>query len=788
MLRFAPGIVRLSTGKTTATTRAFCVLVTLVAVALLPSQLTGQDKPAQSGGPRLQIAQVRIPKIERAPKLEDFLDMQPSAQWHSKLARVEGFIQRAPDDGKAATQQTEVYLGYDERALYVIFVAHDSEPQKIRARLDKREGITLDEDQVGIYIDTFHDLRRAYQFECNALGVQDDSTYSEDSGNVDESFDTVWSSRGQMTARGFVVWMSIPFKSLRFRHSSEQTWAVAIWRWVGRRSEGSWWPQVSFKTRGILSQAATANGLESVSPGRNLQFIPYLSGRAFHGVDARDPSHVVYDGRKADINAGLDTKIILKDSLVLDLTAKPDFSQVESDDPQTTINQRFEVFFPEKRPFFTENTSYFDVPMSDGGSNNRLLFTRRIADPDFGARLTGRIGKYSIGSLFADDKSAGEIVPVDDPLAGKRAYFDVFRVTRDLPRQSNVGAMFTERRFQGTHNRVLDFDGAVRLDKNWTATLLGANSWTRALDGTSTGGRDVEAHVSRQGRGFNYDLKYVERAPEFLAEAGYIFRNDVRYVTQDVYYQFWPQRSWLTKIKPELDLEKGSFFHGGNAFFTFNPSLLVEIKHQTTLSGYMYAWNDGLRPQDYPALTQEQTFYGERAYGFTVTSSRLRLLTLNANYEWGPRLNYVPPTGQPPGLTNYSHARADLSVLTSRGLTIDNTYIFDRSLSRTDGKALYNSHILRSKWNWQLNRELSLRFIAQYNAMLANSLLTSTPTRRNFNADFLFTYLVHPGTAIYLGYNSNVSRPGPPVGGPAQDRFVNDGRQFFVKVSYLFRF
>jgi hypothetical protein len=528
--------------------------------------------------------------------------------------------------------------------------------------------------------------------------------------------------------------------------------------------------------------------MENVSPGRNLQFIPYFSGRAFRGLDARDRAQPSYESRRAEIKAGLDTKIILKDSLVLDLTAKPDFSQDESDDPQTTVNQRFEVFFPEKRPFFTENTSYFDVPMNGSNGNNRLLFTRRIADPDFGARLTGRVGKYSVGSLFADDKSPGEIVPADDPLAGKRAYFEIFRLTRDLPRQSNLGAMFTERRFQESYSRVLDFDGTFRLDKNWTVALLGAGSWTRALDGRSSTGRDLEARVNRQARGFNYDLTYVERAPEFHAEAGFIQRNDLRYVTQDFSYQFWPQHSWLTKLKPELDLEKGSFFRGGNAFVTVNPSLLLEVKHQTTVTAYMYGWNDGLRPQDYPALLDEKTFHGQRAYGFTLTSSHLRMLTLNANFEWGPRLNYVPLSGQAPGLSNYTHARVVLSVLTSRGLTVNNTYILDRSVSLTTSSALYNSRILQSKWNWQLNRELSLRFIVQYNSMLTNPLLTSLPTARRFNADFLFTYLVKPGTAIYVGYNSNLSRPGPPVGGSAPDRFVNDGRQVFVKFSYLFRF
>jgi hypothetical protein len=238
MWRFSPDNVSPSTRKDAATRWPVWPIVMVVAAVLLPIQLVGQDKAIANRGLRPETAHVRIPKIERAPKLEDFLDMRPPAEWEGRLARVEGFIQRAPDDGNAATRQTEVYLGYDERSLYVIFVAHDSQPRKIRARLDKREAITLDEDQVGIYIDTFHDLRRAYQFECNALGVQDDSTYSKDNDSTDESFDTVWSSSGQRTAQGFVVWMNIPFKSLRFQHSSEQTWGVAIWRWIGRRSEG----------------------------------------------------------------------------------------------------------------------------------------------------------------------------------------------------------------------------------------------------------------------------------------------------------------------------------------------------------------------------------------------------------------------------------------------------------------------------------------------------------------------------------------------------------------------
>src|SRR5262249_41471684 len=215
-----------------------------------------------------------------------------------------------------------------------------------------------------------------------------------------------------------------------FPHSSSQRWGILLWRFIGRRSEGSWWPRTSSRIRGFLTQEATAEGIENISPGRNLQLVPYTSWRAFHSVDNRDPSQPKYVGQRADVTGGADAKIILKDSLVLDLTAKPDFSQVESDDPQITTNQRYELFFPEKRPFFTENAGYFEVPMVV--PSQHLLFTRRIANPDFGARLTGKLGHYSVGALFADDRSPGESVPLSDPLAGKRAYFDVFRVTRDL--------------------------------------------------------------------------------------------------------------------------------------------------------------------------------------------------------------------------------------------------------------------------------------------------------------------------------------------------------------------
>ena len=757
-------------------------LTLILLILLMAHQLLGDVRPASTGRP--PVAHVTIPRIERAPQLEEFLQMAPSSYWEGKLAKVEGFIQRAPNDGQPATQHTEAYLGYDDRALYVIYIAHDREPEKIRARMVRRENIATDDDQVGIYLDTFHDRRRAYQFECNPVGIQDDSTYSDDSLDWDESFDTVWDSRGKITSAGYVVIMRIPFKSLRFQPSTSQEWGIALWRYIGRRAEGDWWPYITLQKRGILSQAATADGLANISPGRNLQFIPYFSWRSWHAVDKRDPSQLRYRNDSADTAAGLDAKIVLKDSLVLDLTAKPDFSQVESDDPQSTINQRFETFFPEKRPFFTENASFFEVPDQ---VDHRLLFTRRIADPDFGARLTGRLGKYSLGVLATDDRSPGESVPVDDPSAGKRAYFDVLRLSRDLPKQSNVGAMFLERRYLNSYNRVFELDGTWKLNKNWTTSSSGSQSWTKAPDGTISTGHDVGISVYRSGRAFNSFLLYLDRSPQFDSQAGFIPRTDIRWINPNASYTFWLKNDWVTKFTPELYLDAAWDFKGTNVFWTFNPTLALELRHQTTIKVWTYQWTDTLRPKDYPTLLQNRTFQ-EEAYGASLSSKQMRHFAFETYYEWGSWINYFPSHGAAPSPSRYGKGKLEFSILTSRGITLENTYLFDHNRERIQGQAIYNSHILRSKLNWQWNRQLSLRLIAQYNALLANALLTSNPTARGFNTDFLITYLVHPGTAVYVGYNSNLSRPGPPIGGPAPDRFTNDGRQFFVKLSYLFRF
>src|SRR5262249_47902320 len=246
--------------------------------------------------------------------------------------------------------------------------------------------------------------------------------------------------------------------------------------------------------------------------------------RSFKELNLSDPNVPAYTQRSAFGQVGLDAKAVLKDKFVLDATANPDFSQVESDDPQVTVNQRFEVQFPEKRPFFLENSNYFQTPI-------QLLFTRRIADPKWGVRLTGKDGPWAVGALVAETDSPGEPVSSDNPLFGKHALFAVGRVSHDIGTQSSIGLLYADREAGGFFNRVGSVDGRFKLGQNWAASVQGVFSATINPDddnfdlfnthGAYQAGSAAEVILQRDGRKLNYFLDYSDRSPNFRTLTGF---------------------------------------------------------------------------------------------------------------------------------------------------------------------------------------------------------------------------------------------------------------------------
>ena len=782
-------------------TRPCRLLLVLGLCALLPLWSTAEAEEAPLTAPPLSL---RIPRLETAPTLEDFTSMQPSSDVARSMARVDRFRQNTPRDGDPISQRTEAYLGYDDTNVYVVFVCFDSEPGKIRATLSRRED-ALGDDKVEIFLDTFNDQRRSYVFTVNPLGVQTDGTWVEQEGSqYDRSFDTVWNSRGALTEEGFVVWIAVPFKSLRFSPEKSQEWGLILARWIRRNNEGSFWPYVTSRIEGRLNQGGSLLGISEVSPGRNRQLIPYGFYRSFRALDDRDESNPQYVSDSADLDAGVDFKTVFRDSLVLDATANPDFNQVESDQPQVTVNQRFEVFFPERRPFFLENASYFETPID-------LFFSRRIVDPQVGVRLTGKAGPYAIGALYANDRAPGQRVPEDDPLFGEKSRNAVFRLNRDVGNLSSVGMIYTDTQFQESFNRVGGFDGRLRINANWVGTVQGVASSTRTADGEELSGPAWDAVLARSGRKLAYTAAYNDRSPGFRTALGFLpgsrgrsrpgrarivalpLRPDFRGLRQTLSYRFRPEGDTLIAWGPDVTVHP-SWRHDGSALDTlYNVNMSAELIGQTSIGAFYTGLVERLRPEDFPTLTEETRYSGGRAGIYLRSRSLFRTLSLSGEYARGTVINLVTPEGVEPELADSTQGSLAFTWFATRSIRFEGRYLLSRLSDQSTSERAFDNHILRGKLSWQPTLRISLRTIVQYDSLVTDPLLTSLETSKNLNVDILATYLVNPWTALYVGYNNNQNnlRLMPTDDGSElvrTDRVGPDSWQCFIKASYLVRF
>jgi Domain of unknown function (DUF5916) len=714
----------------------------------------------------VQVKDIQIPKLASRPQLEEFL----SGQSRSDMKRIDDFRQRQPADGVPVSRKTTAWIGYDDTNIYAVFVC-ESPPGQTRARISKREDIFSD-DVVGVILDTYHDHQRGYEFFVNPYGVQADATESE-SANDDFSFDTLWYSEGRLTPEGFAAMLTIPFKSLRFARTPVQTWGIALFRSIPTNNESSFWPYITQKVSGFNQQLGNMSGLEGISPGRNLQFIPYAAFAGSHFLD--NPASGVPSFRsKNDFRAGLDAKAVLHDSLTLDVALNPDFSQVESDDPQVTVNQRFEVQFPEKRPFFLENSGYFTT-------QENLFFSRRIVDPEIGARLTGKLGRWSLGLLGIDDRAAGKVLATDDPHYGERAAIGVVRVQREFAKQSNVGVMFTDREFAGGYNRVQAVDTRLKLDDHWTVMGQAMASQTTLEDGTHSGGDAFNLELNRGSRTWGYDLTYIDRGEGFHTDLGFVNRVNMRQLQQFVRRQYHPKSKKLLSFGPQLYSMLLFDHRGVQQEWRVTPGFQVEMARNTYFFG-----NHGEVFERFQNIN-----FRHAGTGFGFHSEFFKRATIDFSHNASRSINYNPANALLPFLADERDWQANLTFRPTSRLKLDEIYFYTGL--RVPGATVFVNHLARSRLNYQFNRALSLRMIVDYNGVLQNPALVNQPRQKRLTGDVLLTYLIHPGTAVYVGYTDRLENlrlyPGmPPTVAPIGFPSTTTARQFFAKASYLFRF
>ena len=716
---------------------------------------------------------LRVPRIVSRPHLQDIIPAGAVG-----MVRVSDLVQNAPKDGEPVSLPTSVYLGHDDTNLYVGFVCKD-DPAKLRARVTRRDEIFGDEG-VQVFLDTFHDRQRAYVFAANPFGVQLDGITTEGQG-FDFNFDTLWYTEGRLTEDGYAVLMTIPFKSLRFATGPSQVWGISVSRIIPRLNEFTYGPHVTDRREGFVPQFGTMEISEEIAPSRNYQLIPYSVLTHSHSLDHSgvQPGYTTsMPGR-----IGLDGKFVLRNTLAADVTVNPDFSEVESDEPQVVVNQRFEVLFPEKRPFFLENAGFFGTPVD-------LFFSRRVADPRAGARLTGRLGRWALAGLLIDDREAGFQLDPGSPDYGRRANIGVARVQRDFGAQSNAGFLFTTRDLGGISNSVAAFDTRIKLNDTWTATAQLGRSWSKAGDGQeSKNGTVGFFDVYRAGRSFSYQGTYRDIGRDFVSDLGFVPRLDIRQTRHNAVYTRWTEGKKLLSFGPSVT-GVATWNHDG------------ELQDWSAYGDFTWKWVGATAI----TVASEQSYerfanldFRKHLETISASTEFLRTVKASVSYSQGTGVNYFPGDGLEPFLADRRQFTVGLSYSPVPRLRIDETLIYDDLHTRGqvgdagDGSLVFRNPISRTKVNLQFNRFLALRLIVDAHAITPDDKLVALPRTRHITGDVLFSYVLHPGTVLYAGYSNNYDNVALLAGPPSQvvptrSDLNLTARQFFMKVSYLLRY
>lgn len=737
-----------------------------------------------------QPQRLSVPKLNHDLSLGDFEGMQPVAGLRDRLAHTQELVQNQPFDGKPPTERTDVWLARTETTLFAAFACYDHRPETIRGHLSRRENIGAD-DSVGLLLDSFQDRRRGILFQVNPAGVQADANWVENN-DPDYSYDQVWNSSARRTSEGWIAIMAIPFRSIRSRSGSPE-WGVVLMRNLPRNSEVDYWPRISQSITGTLSQEGTLIGMEGAT-SHNVQINPYGLAHRIRQLNTDDPLDPYFSNRNLQGTVGGDIKAVVKDTIVLDGTINPDFSQVESDQPQFRVNQRYAVYYPELRPFFLENSSYFDTPIT-------LLYTRTIVNPEFGARATGKIGHTNVGFLSIDDRAPGEFVATYDPLHGKRALTTVARVSQDLGKFSSVGAIYSQRTLAGGANRVGGVDFNARLDQHWTAQGMMVESSTHRLDGGYNAGPATRLSLTRQGHSFFFNQSYRDFSSGFETDAGFVTVPSVRQPNTNIGYTWYPQHHTVQSYGVQSNL-RFAWNRAGERVFRYNENdFVVTLPRNGLIVAFAGANSDSLGPGDFASLTRRNNF-AENYGGVLVKFAPMPQLTLNLNATHGATVNFNPVGNAAPGLLSEDQVKAYVTLQPVSALTIDNTYLLDRTEPAHGSGGAYESQTLRTMINYQFTRALSARAIVEYDSVGRNPLISSLDRTKQVSTQVLLTWLPHPGTAIYVGYNSDLQNLDRTLcnrtvsgrcdannpGVPRSSQYLNDGRDIFIKASYLLRF
>lgn len=662
---------------------------------------------------------------------------------------VTGFKTFYPEYGKDMPDPTVVYYAYDRENLYFAFRCFDSEPDKIKTSVTRRDNVRPD-DWVCINLDSFNDQQSLYGFYINPAGIQGDTRFA--NGREDDGIDLVWYSAGNIDDKGYTLEIKIPFKSIRFANRAIVEMGVVFERRVSRRAEQGTFPPLK-PERGMffLTQMKPMH-LRDVKHYQLFELLPAVTASERR---SRVGDKLVSDGQTNDLS--LTTKYGLTSDFIFDGTYNPDFSQIESDAGQVDVNLRSELFFAEKRPFFLEGNEMFNF--AGGNFSDPLglaIHTRKIVDPIGGIKLSGKLGKKN---FLAGIDALDEFTNPNAGEQGKYAHMSIMRYKRALSGDNYLGAVYTGREIKNGFNRVLGSDGQLRINESsiFSYQALASDNKISSAAAKERGhaiGLDYFYNTSK----LDVNLGLQDLSADFDTRIGYLTRNGLSRLRADVVPKFYPKQSFIRRVDFALSSaqikDKPS-----DQYETYNgASLRFILRKSASFSlGANYS---------------TEIFLGEKfkTSGWNVSgSSQLtKQFYFRLSYRNGKAIRFAAAPFQGKG----SNASANVIYQPSDKLNANLSLIYSDLFRDFNSERIFDITILRGRLTYQLNRYLFLRAITEHNN-LRHRLLT----------DFLASFTYIPGTVLHFGYGSIYEKNVL----PNDDGFTETRRGFFAKASYLWR-
>jgi Domain of unknown function (DUF5916) len=769
-----PTVILPPDDRPAATSRALrglgLAVAPLLAAALFPPAASGEQTAAGSTAVPIEIHRITTPIV---------VDGDLSDPGWQEAARVTTWYETNPGDNLEPKERNVGYLGYDDRYFYAAFEFEDPHPETILAPLGDHDNVPSYTDYGGVIIDATNDHSTAQMFLANPRGIQYDAISSDASGE-DSSPDFYWDSAGRITPTGWVLEIRIPFSSLRYGDSNPEQWGILLYRNHPREFRYQMFTsRMPRDTSCFICNVRPLVGLENLPSGRHWVVAPYLNASRLTQPEGDLGTPLASGG--VDGELGVDAKWIPNPSTVIDAAVNPDFSQVESDVAQIAANERFALFFPERRPFFLESIDLFTTPL-------QAVNTRTFTQPRWGARATGRVGDANTYTLLVGQDEGGGSVILPGPNSSDLAEQDfestvaIGRWRHDFGGRSFASFLYSGREIDGGgSNRVLGPD--VRWQPTDSDTVSGQLLYSTSdtprrpdlaaeWDGRHLAGYAGQLWWSRQTTTWDYFLLYRDVAEDFRADNGFIPQVGYRYGNAEVGYTFRPVDKPVSRLRLFAINDYKVESDGAPLFKGITPGFAMDT-----------LWNSFVRVEfafeDVRGI--ERTFRRNQIRPQVTTHPGRIVSQLSVSATLGDEIDFANDRlGRGTTVT----LSGDLRPTDHLQLTVNASR---RALDVTaeDGRSgrLFTAEVGRLRTVYTFTARSWLRLIGQWTDTARDPSLYASEVderSRTFSGSVVFAYKLNWQTVLFVGGSDNRALDG-------FDRLQVADRQLFLKLSYAFQ-